>query len=132
MTYKSAAIGLVAQDLRRTLQFYEALGLDVPPDAYTAPHVELALPGGFRLMIDPVDTVRAFDPGWTPPTGSPGASLAFECDSAADVDEKYAELVDAGYEGHLAPWDAFWGQRYAILRDPDGTGVDLFAPLPSR
>jgi len=27
------------------------------------------------------------------------------------------------------PWDAFWGQRYAIVRDPDGNGVDLFAPL---
>ena len=24
---------------------------------------------------------------------------------------------------------AFWGQRYATLRDPDGNGVDLFAAL---
>ena len=33
------------------------------------------------------------------------------------------------YEGHKAPWDAFWGQRYAMIRDPDGNEVDLFAPL---
>ena len=29
------------------------------------------------------------------------------------------------------PFDAFWGQRYATVRDPDGNAVDLFAALPS-
>ena len=42
----------------------------------------------------------------------------------------YEELVGAGYHGELKPWDAFWGQRYAVVHDPDGNGVDLFAPLP--
>jgi catechol 2,3-dioxygenase-like lactoylglutathione lyase family enzyme len=32
---------------------------------------------------------------------------------------------------HLEPWDAFWGMRYAVVRDPDGTPVDLFARLPA-
>lgn len=40
----------------------------------------------------------------------------------------YAELTDAGYTGHLKPWDAFWGQRYAVVLDPDGCEVSLFAP----
>jgi uncharacterized glyoxalase superfamily protein PhnB len=43
----------------------------------------------------------------------------------------YAELMSAGYESQHEPWDAFWGQRYATVRDPDGNGVDLFAPLPA-
>jgi uncharacterized glyoxalase superfamily protein PhnB len=47
------------------------------------------------------------------------------------VDKRYGELVAAGYEGHKEPWDAFWGMRYAVLHDPDGNGVDLFAALPS-
>jgi uncharacterized glyoxalase superfamily protein PhnB len=47
------------------------------------------------------------------------------------VDRIYTDLVNAGYEGHLEPWDAFWGQRYATVRDPDGNGVDLFARLPA-
>ncbi|HWF79810.1 MAG TPA: VOC family protein [Streptosporangiaceae bacterium] len=38
-------------------------------------------------------------------------------------------MVGAGYEGHLEPWDARWGQRYAIVKDPDGNAVDLFAAL---
>jgi uncharacterized glyoxalase superfamily protein PhnB len=45
------------------------------------------------------------------------------------VDALYEELVGSGYEGELKPWDAFWGQRYAVVLDPDGNGVDLFAPL---
>jgi uncharacterized glyoxalase superfamily protein PhnB len=58
-------------------------------------------------------------------------SLAFACESPAEVDAKFRELVDAGYHGHKEPWDAFWGQRYAEVLDPDGNVVDLFAPLES-
>ena len=39
------------------------------------------------------------------------------------------KLEAAGYPGHKAPWDAFWGQRYAVAVDPDGNHVSLFAPL---
>ena len=126
-----AAIGLVATDLPRTLAFYRALGLDIPADADRAPHVDVELPGGFRLMFDPVETIHAFDESWKPPTGPPRASLAFDCGTPADVDATYDAMVQAGFDGHLAPWDAFWGHRYATLYDPDGNGVDLYAPLPT-
>jgi uncharacterized glyoxalase superfamily protein PhnB len=46
------------------------------------------------------------------------------------VDATYERLVSLGYDGHKAPWDAFWGMRYAVVDDPDGAPVDLFAPLP--
>ena len=42
------------------------------------------------------------------------------------------ELVGAGYEGHSAPWDASWGQRCAVVHDPDGRPVDLSAALPDQ
>ena len=38
------------------------------------------------------------------------------------------KLVSLGYDGYKKPWDAFWGQRYAVVHDPDGNAVDLFAP----
>ena len=44
------------------------------------------------------------------------------------MDAVYAQVVAAGFEGDKEPWDAFWGQRYAQLRDPDGVPVDLYAP----
>jgi len=49
--------------------------------------------------------------------------------SPEEVDAAWAEITGAGYRGHLAPWDAFWGMRYAVVHDPDGTPIDLFAPL---
>ena len=91
----------------------------------------MPLPNGSRLMFDTIETVRSFDPSWTAPTGGPRAALAFACDSPSEVDAVFAELVGAGHEGHLEPFDAFWGQRYASVHDPDGNGVDLFAPLPA-
>ena len=45
------------------------------------------------------------------------------------MDERYEQVTAAGFVGEKEPWDAFWGQRYAQLRDPDGVPVDLFAPL---
>ncbi|MBF6556145.1 MAG: VOC family protein [Acidimicrobiales bacterium] len=59
------------------------------------------------------------------------ANLAFACESPAEVDAAWGDLTEAGYHGHLEPWDAFWGMRYAVVHDPDGRPVDLFALLPS-
>lgn len=127
MTPHLDLIGLVAADLPRTLAFYRALGVDVPPGADAAPHVEVTV-GGLRLAWDTVEVVRSFDPGWQPPTGGHRVALAFACADADEVDATYTRMVDAGFTGHLPPWDAVWGQRYAVLHDPDGTAVDLFAP----
>ena len=129
MTARFNAIGLVVGDMGRSLAFYRRLGLEIPPEADTEGHVEATLPGGIRILWDTVETVRSFDPEWTPPSGGGRIGLAFACDGPADVDRIYVELVGAGYEGHREPWDAFWEQRYAQVRDPDGIGVDLFAPL---
>lgn len=120
-------IGIVASDVPASLAFYRRLGLDIPADADSAPHVEVTLPGGMRVGWDSEDVIRSFDPDWTPPTPGDGVGLCFLCDSPAEVDALYAELVGAGYRGHLKPWDAVWGQRYAVVLDPDGCGVSLFA-----
>ena len=37
-------------------------------------------------------------------------------------------MVSAGYHGDKDPRDAFWGQRYAKLLNPDSVPVDLYAP----
>lgn len=132
MTARFDLIGLVVDDMARSLAFYRKLGLVIADDLDAEDHVEAALPGGLRMAWDTVETVKSFDPTWTPPTGGGNRiGLAFLCADPAEVDRIYADLVSAGYEGHLEPWDAFWGQRYATVRDPDGNGVDLFARLPT-
>lgn len=132
MTARFDLIGLVVDDIARSLAFYRKLGLDIADDVDAEDHVEATLPGGLRMAWDTVETIKSFDPTWTPPTGGGHRiGLAFLCADPAEVDRIYADLVSAGYEGHLEPWDAFWGQRYATVRDPDGNGVDLFARLPT-
>jgi catechol 2,3-dioxygenase-like lactoylglutathione lyase family enzyme len=126
MTVRFHSTGLAVADMARSLAFYRRLGLDIPAGADGEPHVEVKVGDGL-LLFDTIETIHSFDPGWTAPTGSPRIGLAFRCDSPAEVDSRYADLVDAGYQGHLPPWDAFWGQRYAVVHDPDGNGVDLFA-----
>jgi uncharacterized glyoxalase superfamily protein PhnB len=121
------AIGIVASDMAESIRFYRLLGLDVP-DTPEEGHIDVSLPNGVRLMLDSEETVRSFQPSWARTTGNQIA-LAFECTNAAEVDEVYRRMVDAGFEGEKEPWDAFWGQRYAQLRDPDGVGIDLYAAL---
>jgi catechol 2,3-dioxygenase-like lactoylglutathione lyase family enzyme len=122
-------VEIVVGDMARSLAFYRRLGLDVPAEADKEGHVEMTLPGGLRLAWDTAGIIRSFDPDWQPPSGGHRMALAFRCDDRAEVDRVYAELVDLGYEGHKPPWDAFWGMRYAVVHDPDGNAVDLFASL---
>ncbi len=122
-------IGIVVEDMARSLAFYRQLGLDLPTDADTQPHAELTLPGGTRLAWDTIETIRSFDPDFQASSGNSSIGLAFRLNTPAEVDATYERLVAAGYHGHKAPWDAPWGQRYALIHDPDGNNVDLFAPL---
>jgi len=129
MTAKLGFIGIVVQDMAASLAFYRALGVPIAEGQDDAPHVDATLDGGVALAWDTVETIRSFDPGFTPASGGHRIALAFAQESPADVDAVYAGLVAAGHTGHVAPFDAFWGQRYATVLDPDGNAVDLFAPL---
>jgi uncharacterized glyoxalase superfamily protein PhnB len=120
------AIGIVSADTARSIAFYRLLGVDFPEDGEG--HIEATLPSGTRLMLDSEDVIRSFRPDWTREVGNQLA-LAFECTSPAEVDELYARVQAAGFDAEKEPWDAFWGQRYAQLRDPDGVPVELFAAL---
>ena len=59
-------------------------------------------------------------------------TFACRCDSSSELDATYARILAAGYAGVKEPWDAFWGQRYAMDADPDGNRVDLFSPIAPR
>ncbi|KWX24792.1 glyoxalase [Mycolicibacterium wolinskyi] len=125
----SAVVEIVASDLSRAVEFYRLLGLDVPdPDG---PHVEVVLPGGNKLAFDTEEVIAGMHAGWTPPISSGRVAIAFGLNAPSDVDELYERLTAAGHPGTLKPFDAPWGQRYATVEDPDGTSVDLYAPLAS-
>ena len=96
------AIGVVVNDLARAAAFYRALGLEFPEplDPEGHGHVEASLPGGMRFMLDTEQTVRSFDPEWSPPPGGGHRiALAFRCDSPAEVDAAYARLIEVRRDG---------------------------------
>lgn len=130
MTLTLGFIGIVTSDMARSLAFYRALGMPIPEGAEAQPHVDVALDDGTTLAWDTLEVIRDFDPSYTVPTGSHRIALAFDCGTPEAVDARYTELTAAGHTGHVAPWNAHWGQRYAALLDPDGNSIDLFAALP--
>ncbi|MFI1913690.1 VOC family protein [Nocardia sp. NPDC020380] len=129
MTVKVNVIQIVVSDMAASIAFYERLGVEFPAGSANEPHVDTQLGGGVRLSFDTEETIKSFMPEWERPTSTGRLGLAAECESPAAVDAKFEELVAAGYEPGMKPWDAFWGQHYAVVHDPDGNGVDLYAAL---
>ncbi len=123
-----SAIGIVSKNIPESVRFYSLLGLVFEPCDKTTQHLESTLPNGLRLMLDSEELIQSMKPHWIKPKNS-SISLAFECKSAKEVDEAYAKLIKAGFNAEKEPWDAFWGQRYAVVLDPDGNAIDLFAAL---
>jgi catechol 2,3-dioxygenase-like lactoylglutathione lyase family enzyme len=124
---QSVVVEIVTRDVARSLTFYRLLGLEIPDS--DGPHVEVVLPGGNKLAFDTEEVIAGMHPGWTPPTGPGRVAIAFGLSGPGEVDAVFERLTAAGHPGPLAPFDAPWGQRYATVEDPDGTSVDLFAPL---
>ena len=122
------AFGLICADMTESVRFYRLLGLDIAEGAENEQHVDIELGGGVRLMLDTIELVQSFS-DWEPASGGHRISLAFRCVDPADVDRTHAAVTAAGHRSVLEPFDAFWGQRYATVADPDGNPVDLYAGL---
>lgn len=125
---KLDAIGITAKNIKDSVRFYTLLGLDFPDLTEGTDHIEARTASGLRLMLDTEELMKKINPQWEKPAGQRMA-LAFNCDSPAKVDETFKKVIASGYKPGKDPWDAFWGQRYASVIDPDGNAVDLFAPL---
>ena len=121
-------VGILVKDMAATLQFYRTLGLSIPADQDHDANVDVDLPGGIKLGFLTMERASQADPGFITPIGQ-SMNLQFVCGSSAEVDSTFQELVSAGYAAYAQPWDAFWGQRFARVVDPDGRVINLYAEL---
>jgi uncharacterized glyoxalase superfamily protein PhnB len=121
-------IGIVVSDVPRAVSFYRLLGLAFADPKPGEDFVEVKTPNGYRISLNAESMVKEIAPHWVKPAGQ-RLELAFLCSSPKEVDATYAAIKEAGHEGVKEPWDAFWGQRYAIVSDPDGTHISIFCPL---
>lgn len=121
-------VHLAVADMAKAMDFYGRAGLAVPDGAGDRPHVEIEFGGGTHVAFSTPMVMAMYDPGWRGPSPSTATVLQFRLASRAAVDQMYESLTSAGYRGHLAPIDAFWGNRYCEVDDADGHAVGFHSP----
>jgi uncharacterized glyoxalase superfamily protein PhnB len=72
---------------------------------------------GLDLDLDREEFALHWNRGWN----GGRAVIGFKVATRDRVDELYGQLTEEGYRGRQAPYDAFWGARYAVVEDPNGT-----------
>ena len=129
MTLTLNYVSFIVSDMQKSLEFYRLLGLPIPEDVdATQDHVEIEQ-DGVRIAWETQEMIQGIDPDWKP-TSQPGrVGFALQAISPAEVDAAVNRIQQAGYAVKTQPWDAFWGQRYATVTDPDDVSVDVFAWL---
>jgi catechol 2,3-dioxygenase-like lactoylglutathione lyase family enzyme len=132
---KLEQLNIVSDDIEASIAFYRRLGVDIPEQAVwrTASGTHHVSAGGAEsavdLDLDSIAFARKWNAGWQGREDLRGrVVVGFSLPSREAVDATYADLTGAGYVGLQAPWDAFWGARYAIVEDPDGIAVGLMSP----
>ncbi len=116
-----ASIRIVTADLDRMVAFYERV-TGQKAERPTPPFAQFGGPGA-ALAIADTSTVAMLS-GAMAPAANRSVFIEFEVD---DVDGCFAALQPEGDEVVLAPTTMPWGNRSALVRDPDGNVVNLFS-----
>ncbi|WP_438353359.1 VOC family protein [Microbacterium sp. CJ88] len=117
-----ASIRIVTADLDRLVGFYEPLTQTTAHRP--APVFAEIRTGGAVLAIGDAATVAMLPGGAVEPASNRSVIVEFEVD---DVDEEFARLRDDLDDVVLEPTTMPWGNRSALVRDPDGNVVNLFS-----
>lgn len=122
-------LNIVVDDVEAAVAFYRRLGFEAEETLpeWMPHHRNMTSSdgsGGLDVDIDSVAFAR-----WWGGIDAPCVVLGVRMSSREEVDARYAALVEAGTEGLHPPFDAFWGARFAVLRDPTGQTVALSSSI---
>jgi catechol 2,3-dioxygenase-like lactoylglutathione lyase family enzyme len=117
---------LFVSDIDRSLDFYRLLGMDV--EKVSPAFARILIGREVILELGTSELTASYDPGYVSPDKLSKGTINFELESRAAVDDKFTELVESGYIGHLEPIEALWKARFAIVLDPDGNQIGLHSP----
>jgi catechol 2,3-dioxygenase-like lactoylglutathione lyase family enzyme len=112
-----SAVTLAVTDMRRSVEFYEALRFDLAFGGREAAFTTFRVgPGFLNLQLDPpaARDVRVW------------GRIIFWVD---DVDAVYGRVLELGRTAETEPADAPWGERYFHVHDPDGHELSFARPL---
>jgi uncharacterized glyoxalase superfamily protein PhnB len=116
-----ASVRIVTDDLEGMVAFYERVTgqqAERPAPVFA----QFSGPGG-TLAIASTPTVAMLGGALTPATNR-SVLIEFE---VTDVDGGFAELQCSSDDVVLQPTTMPWGNRSALVRDPDGNVVNLFS-----
>lgn len=123
-------VNLIVADLERSRAFYERLGIafwarnragNGPAEAWVSTNA------GITVVLHSTGFASWWDECRPMPSAG-GPQMDFELDSVESLDATVAALASAGATTIKQPTDMPWGQRFAIVLDPDGHRVGLKAP----
>jgi hypothetical protein len=120
-------INVVIADVAAATAFLADLGVDVPPapPGWERHHVGLPAAPGFEIEVD--SGVFAQEWGGLPP-GFTGVVLNLRVAGRGDVDALHERAVSLGGRSLRAPYDAFWGSRFAVVEGPGPTVLGILSP----
>jgi uncharacterized glyoxalase superfamily protein PhnB len=116
-----ASVRLVTHDVDRLVAFYTLLtGAAATRPVPAFAEFRLA---GLVLAISSEDSIKQFNVGAAIAAANQSAILEFEVD---DVDGLRTRLAQDAIDWVMPPTDQPWGNRSMLLRDPDGTLINIF------
>ncbi|MBF4599037.1 VOC family protein [Curtobacterium sp. VKM Ac-2889] len=116
-----ASVRIITDDLEGMVAFYERV-TGQPAERPAPVFAQFTGPGG-TLAIASTATVAMLGGTLTPATNH-SVLIEFE---VADVDGDFAGLQLGSDDVVLEPTTMPWGNRSALVRDPDGNVVNLFS-----
>jgi len=122
------AMILYAADLKKTVEFYQKLGLPLETEEHEdgPKHFACEL-GNAHIAIYEFSVKNAGGPSKALPKGTSGASqLGLRVES---VDQTFAIAVSLGAKILAEPQTVPWGRR-AVFEDPDGRPIEINQPTP--
>lgn len=129
---------LVIENAAEALEFYKkALGAEevgrVPAqDGKSLLHAEMRVNGARVFMRDHFPEHQCGDGGKiSAPKPLGGTSVTIHL-SVPNCDAAVERAAAAGASVIMAPWDAFWGERYGQVLDPFGHSWSFSHPLPAK
>ncbi len=132
---------IVCGNVDASIAFYRRLGVEIPEPRIwrtaTGVHhvsaIEADSAEAATLDLDSTAFAQIWNKGWAGRQDLAGrVVVGFGVSTREEVDRLYGEMTAAGHRGLQAPWDAFWGARYAIVEDPDGIAVGLMSPISAK
>ena len=121
------SLRIITADPKPLVAFYAAV-TGITPTWFTEDFAELTTPAG-TLAIASTRTLALFGDNIARPAANASVIVEF---ITPDVDTDFVRLAAQNYVFEQSPTTMPWGNRSALLRDPDGNLVNLFTPVSAQ